>query len=83
MVDLLAIVLSVLLILWGGFVLYSTLFRMKKSDYADDSHLASIFIEFEFLSKILNRILAFKVIKGVTILIGISFITLGTVLFFI
>ncbi|WP_456277554.1 hypothetical protein [Bacillus sp. AK128] len=68
----------VLLIFWGIFVLYSTLFKMTKVDYEDKGGIRVHYIEFELLFRLLSRF-PFGVIKGFTILIGISFVIFGTV----
>lgn len=81
-----AIVISGLLILWGGFVLYSALFRMKKQDYNFDVPVVkgvSGLLEFEFLFKVLSKTFPLGVIKGITIFIGILLVAFGMVLLFI
>ena len=66
-----------LLFLWGGLIIYSALFKMKKTDYKDDSRIgASGLIELEFLSKLLNK-LPLGVVRGIIISVGLSFATLG------
>lgn len=78
--DALAIFIGVLLILWGILILYSSLFKMKQEDYKDEGVIGvSGYIELEFLFSLLSR-LPSGVIKGFTLLIGISFIALGTVI---
>jgi uncharacterized membrane protein HdeD (DUF308 family) len=54
---------------------------MKHEDYKNKGVIGvSGYIELEFLLRLLSR-LPSRVIKGFTLLIGISFIALGTVIF--
>jgi uncharacterized membrane protein len=69
--------LGLILILWGIFILFSSLFRMKEGDYKDKSLLGvSGLIEFELLLRLLTRYSS-SVIKVFVILFGISCIVLG------
>jgi len=68
-----------LTILWGVFIFYSSLFKMKKNDYKSQSPIGvSGYIEFEFLIKLLNRF-SWRITKALTVLIGCSFITFGII----
>ncbi|UOQ93115.1 hypothetical protein MUO14_22435 [Halobacillus shinanisalinarum] len=70
--------IGALLILWGVFILYSSSLRMKKEEFKDKGVIgASGYIEMEFLFRLLSRV-PYGVIKGFVLLIGTSFITLGT-----
>ncbi|WP_078380725.1 hypothetical protein [Sutcliffiella halmapala] len=75
-----SIFIGVLLIFWGSLVLYSSLFKMKQSNYKDNGVIGvSGYIEFEFLLKLLSR-LPSGVIKAFTLFIGITFVTFGTIM---
>ena len=68
-----------LAILWGIVIFYSSLCKMKKNDYKSESPIGvSGYIEFEFLIKLLNKF-PWRITKALTILIGCSFITFGTI----
>ncbi|HHW39232.1 MAG TPA: hypothetical protein GXX18_18760 [Bacillales bacterium] len=71
------------LILWGISILYSSLFKMKKEDYKDKGVFGvSGYIELEFLFSLLHK-LPLGVIKGLIVLIGISFIGLGIIVLYL
>ena len=71
-------VLGAILILWGVFILYSSIFKMKrKEDYEDDARLGSSgFIEWESLFKLINKI-PYSLAKSFVVIIGTSFVILG------
>ncbi|WLV24207.1 hypothetical protein QR721_11255 [Aciduricibacillus chroicocephali] len=72
--------LGIALILWGIFILFSVLFKMKNPDYKDDGTIGtSGFIELELVSKTFNRLPA-GLAKGIVIVTGISFVVLGIVM---
>ncbi len=72
--------LGIMLILWGIFILFSSMFRMKEGDYKDKALLGvSGVIEMELLLRLLTR-LSFRVIKVFVILFGVSCIVLGVFL---
>ncbi|PPA70348.1 hypothetical protein [Jeotgalibacillus proteolyticus] len=67
-----------LLILWGAFVVYSSIFKMRKQDVKDDSRVGSSwYIELEVLSKLANN-LPYGLAKGLIAFIGFSFMALGS-----
>ena len=72
-----AIVIGLMLILWGTFILFSSLFRMKRKDYKDLG--ISGFIEWDLLFKLLGKFPPI-VYKSFVLLIGIAFIVLGIVI---
>ncbi|MFP7486245.1 hypothetical protein SFC65_18965 [Priestia filamentosa] len=79
--DILKVVLCGLLILWGAFISYSAIFRMKKKDFSDDSRLGSSgYLEWEILSKLSNK-LPHNIIKGTIIMMGATFMVLGSWMF--
>jgi uncharacterized membrane protein HdeD (DUF308 family) len=79
-VILLALLIGLLLILWGVFILYSAFFRMTKEDYKDKGVLGvSGYIEFEVLFRLLSK-LPTGLIKVIVILIGFALIVLGIVI---
>ncbi|PFP44731.1 hypothetical protein COK01_26980 [Priestia megaterium] len=70
--------IGILAITWGIFVLYSSLFKMKKRDYQNQGPVGvSGYFEFEFLFRLLSKS-PWRIIKGLTILIGLFFVTMGT-----
>ncbi|WP_289140717.1 hypothetical protein [uncultured Brevibacillus sp.] len=72
--------IGILLILWGIFIVYASLFRMKKKDLKDQGAIgASGFFELELLLVLTSKLPA-GVVKGFILLIGVSFIALGTVM---
>ncbi|PER72184.1 hypothetical protein CN492_23125 [Priestia megaterium] len=72
--------IGILAIIWGTFILYSSLFRMKKRDYKNQSPIGvSGYFEFEFLFRLLSKS-PWRLIKGLTILIGLSLVTVGTII---
>ncbi|CAI8839302.1 hypothetical protein COK01_08320 [Priestia megaterium] len=72
--------IGILAIIWGIFILYSSLFKMKKRDYKNQSPIGvSGYFEFEFLFRLLSKS-PWRLIKGLTILIGLSFVTVGTII---
>ncbi|GAA0321230.1 hypothetical protein GCM10008967_09710 [Bacillus carboniphilus] len=75
------IFLGVLLIVWGSMVLYSSLFNLKNKEYKDKGVLGvSGYIELEFLLKLLNK-LPLALVKAVIVIIGLTFIITGIVIF--
>ena len=72
--------IGILAITWGIFVLFSSLFKMKKKDYKSQIPIGvSGYFEFEFLFRLLSKS-PWRLIKGLTILIGLSFVTVGTII---
>jgi len=70
--------IGILAITWGIFILYSSLFKMEKKDYKNQSPIGvSGYFEFEFLFRLLSKS-PWRIIKSLTILIGLSFVTVGT-----
>ncbi len=70
--------IGILAITWGVFILYSSLFKMKNRDYKNQSPIGvSGYFEFEFLFRLLSKS-PWPLIKGLTVLIGFSFVTVGT-----
>lgn len=72
---------GIVLMLWGIIIVYSALFKMKTTDYKDDSRVgASGFIELEIISKSFNKIPA-GLAKGIVTVIGFAFVVGGAVIF--
>ncbi len=72
--------IGVLTITWGFFILYSSLFMMKKRDYKSKSPIGvSGYFELEFLFRLLNGV-PWQLVKVLTVSIGLSFVTFGTIL---
>ena len=69
-----ALLIGIILILWGAFILFSSLFRMKSKDYKDLG--ISGFIEWDLLFKLFSKFPP-RVYKSFVILIGVAFIVLG------
>ncbi|SMQ80588.1 hypothetical protein SAMN05444673_3929 [Bacillus sp. OV166] len=72
-----ALFIGSMLIVWGGFILFSSLFRMKSKDYKDIG--ISGFIEWDLLFKLLSK-LPPRVYKSFVLLTGVAFIVLGIVI---
>lgn len=72
------LILGAVLILWGVFILYASIFKMKEQkDYVDDTRLGSSgYMEWESLMKLLNK-LPYPLAKSVVMTIGSGFILLG------
>jgi len=72
--------IGILTIAWGFFILYSSLFMMKKRDYKSKSPIGvSGYFELEFLFRLLNGV-PWQLVKVLTVSIGLSFVTFGTIL---
>jgi len=72
--------IGILTIAWGFFILYSSLFMMKKGDYKSKSPIGvSGYFELESLFRLLSRV-PWQLVKVLTVLIGLSFVTFGTIL---
>lgn len=61
----------------GGFILFSSLFRMKSKDYKDIG--ISGFLEWDLLFKLLSKFPP-SLYKSFVLLTGISFIVLGIII---
>ena len=72
-----ALLIGIILILWGAFILFSSLFRMKSKDYKDLG--ISGFIEWDFLYKLLSKFPP-RVYKSFVILTGVALMVLGIVI---
>jgi hypothetical protein len=72
-----ALFIGTMLIVWGGFILFFSLFRMKSKDYKDIG--ISGFIEWDLLFKILSK-LPPRVYKTFVLFTGVAFIVLGIVI---
>ncbi|WP_027953786.1 MULTISPECIES: hypothetical protein [Halobacillus] len=72
------LILGAVLILWGVFILYASIFKMKgQMDYVDDTRLGSSgYLEWESVVKLLNK-LPYPLAKSVVMTIGSGFILLG------
>lgn len=74
------LLLGVIIILWGLFVLYFSIFKLKRGNYKEKSPVGeSAFIEMEFVFRLISR-LPWGLIKGFVVVVGISLVACGFII---
>jgi hypothetical protein len=70
-------VLAILLIVWGGVILFRSIIKLKKEDFKEKrKYEAASGLMIEILVSLVD-LLPWWIVKGFVILLGIAFIILG------
>lgn len=78
--DIVTLLLGIIIILWGLFVLYFSIYRLKKVDYKEKGPIGeSAFIEMEFVFRLISR-LPWQLVKEFVVVVGISFVACGVII---